>query len=181
MSILTTGDVEVNAPLYNVSDAKSKKEKIKKELRAHSLYNEILKMMHSLLGKEMTYGGKLQSIARELIGSNVGVSARDEFLNIILESDREKAYYIVNTDTIDLPGTHWMLVYQDGNNLYFYDSFGRKWKDMIPELSKVPYFKIKNFDTSDREQKMKQTDCGPRVLAIALLIKHFGIETALLV
>lgn len=170
---VTTADQDIQKKLYRKKDTTDDEEK-----RAHKLYEKILKMVRSVLGSDITRGHELLNVGKKLVGSNIGVFSRDEVVGEIL--DHGEYFYIVNTDISQAPGTHWMLLYQKNDNLYFYDSFGRKWNKMIPEL-KMLNMNIKNFDTTDREQLKDEEDCGARVISISLLIKLFDIQTALLV
>lgn len=175
MDLMTTGHVRVKAPLWNKSDEQKDEEE-----RAHTLYNSILKMVYKILGDQTTDGNVLYTTGRKLIGSNFSVKARDQIVDNILEKGEH--YFCVNTDVIQLGGTHWMLLYQKDDDLFFYDSFGRKWQKMIPELEIFKNdMRITNFDTTDREQDKRKNDCGARVISMCLLIKHFGIQTAILV
>ena len=50
-----------------------------------------------------------------------GTFAQDE-LNILKKSN-SKAFYIVNTGMRDSEGIHWVAIYFNGFNLYYFDSF----------------------------------------------------------
>ncbi len=81
---------------------------------------------------------------------------------------------IINLDGSTERGSHWTAIARshDGK-LFFYDSFGRSWKNIIPILKR--WFPGENIycDTKDREQDETQTDCGSRCLSwLSIFYKH---------
>src|SRR5690554_4802390 len=142
----------------------------KAEKRAHHLYELILKMVYKILGKGMTLSSDLVTTAVALLfptnkipqNMEVDYFPRDNVLEAA--STPGYGFYFLNTDIAGEPGSHHMLLYKSNRYLWFYDSFGRKWKDMVPELKALAKqgFNIRNIDNSDREQKITAEDCGQR-------------------
>lgn len=63
------------------------------------------------------------------------------FRNVFMRDDLPKKPHqnecaIVNLDSMDGPGTHWVAYCKKNNSVYYYDSFG----DLPPPLELVNYF-----------------------------------------
>ena len=111
------------------------------------------------------------------LGNNVMRNADYDFTRM------DGKYSIINTD--NGVGEHWLSVYQDHNNVYVWDSFGRDIKKLMPEFAKRAKVEGYNIITAnkryDHEQEATQNDCGLRSLAWLILAKSKGIKTATLV
>lgn len=187
----TTAAVPIKADLYSPAEGKSGTEIFKeKQDRVHYLYNQILKLVESVIGTGITNSNELKKTAKLFLQQKnkglpsieVSYAARDEVLNHI-KSTEGKKFIFVNTDRSDLGGTHHMVIYQNGKNLYFYDSFGRTHGKVVPELMDLDpeVYNIRDSDTDDREQRLKEDNCGARVISWAILVRYWGPSLALLV
>jgi hypothetical protein len=119
---------------------------------------------------DTTYSDELESVAKRLIGRPfLGVYAADRVPD--LQSHRE-AYMIVNTDNSDGPGSHWVGLVKQDNDLYMYDSFGRKPRELSPEFNGKGY----NPTNPNVEQDIQDNDCGIRTLTYLILSKQYGAK-----
>jgi hypothetical protein len=89
---------------------------------------------------------------------------------------KNDGYQIINLDNEGLPGSHWVGIFNKLGKQYVYDSFGRPTTEILPLMHK----EATDADY-DPEQLSTQDDCGARSMAWLLLVKHWGIELALLV
>ena len=92
-----------------------------------------------------------------------GVFARDEFLETSFTRDIYMC--VVNEQDSKYPGSHWLLVYQDGKKNYFIDSLGRDYTYYGLKL-KRPVYQIHR-----RLQCLDSQLCGAYVI-------FFGIRLA---
>lgn len=150
--------------------------------RAHLLYQTILNelLASSLVSNTVTDAQQLDDLGSALFGNEwSGVFSSDQFNTIKAASSpglykgakppgqQSCLYAIINTKPKGHPGEHWCAVFNNKKTPVVYDSFGRKiWKDSIPT-------------DSDVEQHDLEHNCGARCLSWLLLVKHFGIDTAL--
>ena len=102
----------------------------------------------------------------------VGVIMRDQLETLLanmIKEDRNKFGFIMNFDTTDMPGSHWVAIYIDldeDKEINYYDSFARGIpKDILSILKQyvktigLPYYiKIKN--NSIVQQKDDSNRCG---------------------
>jgi len=153
--------------------------KVMHEKGANIMYNSILKkMVYPLIGNKSTYQHELDKAGIKLLGTEFkGVFASDK---IPVLNDLKK-YAIINLDKSTEPGSHWVAIAFDNDKIYVYDSFGRKTKNIMPSIygsgngSNI-------IDTDyDKEQKIKETNCGARCLAWLILFEHYGFKNALLI
>jgi hypothetical protein len=75
---------------------------------------------------------------------------------------------IVNLDTSDQNGSHWIAIYRYKNKTYMFDSFDRK----ITKYKKVDIDKIVT-------QKPRELNCGQRCIAFLVLVEILGINDTL--
>lgn len=96
-------------------------------------FNDIFKKVCEYIGKDTTTDNfSLQQTAHKFIGPKrfKGVFPYD-----VLPKLKNGQSAIINTDAHDKPGTHWVAIYKKGKNLYyFFDSYGRNWQSLIPDL-----------------------------------------------
>lgn len=80
---------------------------------------------------------------------------------------RNRQACILNTD--NTTGIHWISLYRNKNDIYFYDSFGR-----APEKTSI-YFSNKNWTPSDNdpEQYIFDVSCGAHSIAFILCCFKF--------
>ena len=130
-------------------------------------YKKILKLIEDHMGNDTTYSNDLDELGRLLIGRGyVGTFSRDDLPNM-----RHGQCCIMNVDTRDQGGSHWVSVYKTSKN-NVYDSFGRKSSKLLDMKGTID-------SDPDAEQKMKELDCGQRCLSWLLCVKYFGIKSAL--
>ncbi len=137
--------------------------------RAHLLYQTILNelLASHLVSNSVTDAQQLDDLGSALFGKEwCGVFSSDQ-LGIIKDASSPGRYAIINTKPKGHPGEHWCAVFNNKKAPVVYDSFGRKiWKNSIPT-------------DPDIEQHDLEHNCGARCLSWLLLVKHFGIATAL--
>lgn len=96
-----------------------------------------------------------------------GVFMRDQ----IPDKPKEKECAIINLDSNDGNGTHWVAYKKNGNAVHYFDSFG----NLKPPMDLVRYFGVKNkiFYNHKIFQKYNTYNCGH--LCIEFLInKEYG-------
>ena len=148
------------------------------EISAHKLYEGYLVELEHVMGKDITYEDDINTICMQLFGVNWGgVFARDKMERILARYDAtqpmpiiETKYCIFNLDTRAEGGSHWCACALINGLIYIYDSFGRG-IDMGVSVN--------NSDLYDREQLIKETNCGPRSIAWLMVCDRHGIETAM--
>ena len=75
---------------------------------------------------------------------------------------------IINLDTSDQPGSHWVALYKYKTKTYMFDSFDRK----------ISSFRKIEIDSAVR-QKPKEEDCGQRCIAFLALVETIGLTDTL--
>lgn len=140
-----------------------------------------LKILHDVVepktGSEETYGDDLNKIGKKLLGTKfrgVFPSDRIPILNDITP------YAILNLDNSKQSGSHWIAIAKklNKNELLVYDSFGRGYKKIIPNLNKSTTMRIYNTDP-DAEQKVKEANCGSRCLSFLIVFDLYGWKNAI--
>jgi hypothetical protein len=98
-------------------------------------------------------------------------------------SNNNNFCFICNLDNSRQSGSHWVSIYIQHNNMYCYDSFGRDINNILHEYiinySKKYNYNIINSDLTDREQEIKEFNCGQRSLTFLIICHHFSIKDAL--
>lgn len=88
---------------------------------------------------------------------------RDELKHVRSET---KETLIINLDSSDGPGTHWLAAIRCGRIVFSYDSFG----DISPPREVLSYFKNTHiFQNYNSEQKINTINCGH--LCLSFLVK----------
>ena len=147
------------------------------ELKAENFYKQIIKEMNKFLGNDTTFANDLQKVAIKFLGSKFrGVFPSDRIPRL---NDLKK-YAILNLDRSSQPGSHWIGVAYHNGNTIVYDSFGRKTSTIIPSLINSGNGRIIMTD-DDAEQKIKENNCGQRVLAWLITFDRLGADMALLI
>lgn len=148
------------------------------EKKANRVYSQLLdKIIIPLLGNDTTYQGELEKVGIKLFGIKFkGVFPSDKIppLNDL------KSYAIINLDRSNQPGSHWVSVAHKDGKTYLYDSFGRDGKKILPSIYKSGNGIILNTDL-DKEQHIKETNCGARSMAWLLFFDRYGHKNALLI
>ena len=145
------------------------------EKEAHKKYNQILKNVKKIVGGKTTYLGQLDRASKSIFGGKFyGVYPADK----IPKLNDKKKYCILNLDKSTEPGSHWVALAKIGKNSIIYDSFGRSYTQIIPELKYSGNGRIHNTD-QDTEQPLTATDCGARCIAWLKFLDVYGAENAL--
>jgi hypothetical protein len=151
-----------------------------KEVEAEKLYNHyLINKVYPLIGDKSTYLGELEGSGKKLLKVKFkGVFPSDK----IPKLNDLTPYCILNLDKSTESGSHWIALakLEDSNNCVIYDSFGRDYKEIIPNLNLSGNGRIINTD-KDQEQEISETDCGARCLAWLLVFNNHGSEIAKLV
>lgn len=132
------------------------------------IYSIILDNIQQILGKNDTFDSDLNKIGVDLFGDLWGgVFPVDKW-----KPNQKKPYAIVNLDTSDMPGSHWVAIITEPNHILVYDSFGRTSQKILKKL-KVGSGTI--IDTEyDAEQDKKEYNCGQRSLSALLVYDLYG-------
>jgi len=81
----------------------------------------------------------------------------------LLPSPKPYSSFVVNTDTSDYGGEHWIAIYIAQSNWYFFDSFGRTIDQFPDSFKKYMKKASKNFNvrtSSQPLQSYKSDSCG---------------------
>lgn len=102
-------------------------------------------------------------------------------------SDRVKLkpyhYYVINVDTHDKPGSHWLACYTSGKRAYVWDSYSRPIKKLAPQLVKTIHKAKMSLGKTNRIPQHEQIGytsevCGVLSLAWLLTVRDLGIALA---
>ncbi len=124
------------------------------------------------VGNTTTYANDLRNYAKKEFGRKFrGVFAADKIPKL-----RNGEMAIINLDTSDMPGSHWVCAVKSNGKVLVYDSFGRETDKILRSIHK----NNKNVqDTeNDAEQHKKETNCGLRCIAFLKVFHNHGIEWA---
>lgn len=83
---------------------------------------------------------------------------RDEIKNI---KPRNQECGILNLNTSNQPGSHWVCWYKDGNKKYYFDSYG-----LVPPTEIVNYLKQPIIRNTSQLQSFSQSNCGQYCLYV---------------
>lgn len=152
-----------------------------KNKKAEDIYNHYLtRSIYPLIGDKTTYSSQLMGAGKKLLGVKFkGVYPSDK----IPKLNDLSPYCILNLDKSNESGSHWVALAKiphPSKDSVIYDSFGRDYKKIIPNLEYSGNGKIKNTDR-DAEQKKLETDCGSRCLSFLMVLDKKGLDTALLI
>ena len=149
-----------------------------KERYCYLIYKKILQeIIKPISGDQTTYLSDILGIGKKLLGVKFkGVYPSDK----IPKLNDLSPYAILNLDTSKEKGSHWVAIAKHGDNTYLYDSFGRKYTQIIPNLQYSGNGKIINTD-DDAEQKIYEMDCGARSLAWLVFFDKWGAKCAMLI
>jgi hypothetical protein len=143
-------------------------------------YKKVLKILRYRYGNGVKTDDELTQIGVHHFGPvYIGTFAYDEYANM-LKKLPAYGFAIVNTDTSNGPGVHWVAIHNHNNKYYIYDSFGRHTKNILNGL----YKHIKRCNGTiidskyDAEQADYQKDCGIRCISWLLIIKCLGVKQA---
>ena len=140
-------------------------------------FNKFKTMMIKHLGSKALDNTKIDKVGRKLFASWGGCFA----------SDRVKFqpyhYYIINVDTHDQPGSHWLACFTQGKKCYVWDSYGRSIKKLAPHLIKSIYKSKMILGKTNLIPQMEQIGwtseiCGAVSIAWLLVVQKLGITKA---
>ena len=133
-------------------------------------------VIYPLLGDQTTFLSQLDKVGRQLFGIKFkGVFSSDKIPKL---SDLSP-YCILNLDKSNEPGSHWVALVKltNKNGALIYDSFGRDYKKIIPDVLLSGNGRIINTD-DDCEQQIEETNCGQRCLAFIIVFDLHGERIA---
>jgi hypothetical protein len=153
--------------------------KSKKQLAEQLYKNKLREIEKMMKKKDITYLEELDIIGRRLFRTKFrGVYPSDK----IPPLNNLTPYAILNLDKSGEPGSHWVAIarskHQDAS--YFYDSFGRRNTKLMPNLRISGNGRIKDTEL-DKEQKIRETNCGQRCLAFLAIFNEYGEDVAKLI
>jgi len=144
-------------------------------------YNWFLKKVAiPKVSNRTTTDRQLQKAGKDFFGDKFhGVYMRDEIPSTF---NQTRPYGIINLGTRASGGTHWIAVaaQKNGRRFMVYDSFGKLHKTPNELKQKYGLKKGKGIQNTDddREQGLKETNCGARCLAWLLMAECFPNEAA---
>ena len=155
--------------LYTASMGGSGTRKMSKR-EAERAYDKILQKVFKVAGREMNWTDELDRLGSKWLGSKYnGALPSDKMPNLT----ERRPYAILNLDSSDQAGSHWISIAKMGDKVLVYDSFGRKAKDIID----IPG-KLVNTE-ADAEQAITADSCGQRSLAFLVFVDRYGAEAAM--
>ncbi len=145
------------------------------EKKITNIYNIYLKKVKEKF-PSTTYANQLNKYCKKYFGNKfIGVFPSDKIKRL-----KKNQSCIINTHPSNKGGEHWCaLARNKQGEYYFYDSFGRNLKQVMPKLKKIIKKKI-YYDTSDAEQQDNQKDCGARCVVSLFIFYKYGMDKALL-
>ena len=147
-----------------------------KQRIAHRRYDDFLSAVQRYLGDTTTTGEQLDELGRKIFkGRWKGVFSKDTVPKSRQLSRRGTQFMVVNTEPSSGSGEHWVALVSKDGRLYGYDSYGRKVKDLLGLRRNVT-----ESDTTDREQAIRQKNCGARVMAWLILFSE-NVSNALVI
>lgn len=150
-----------------------------KEQGAQMLYSELTKDIEKAMGSDdITTTSQLNQIGGSLFGEKfLGAYPRDD---IPLDRLKPGDMVIINTDTSDQPGQHWMPFargLKKRSAYYYHDPFAKFHLKMEQKGFGTGRALIE-ADSTDQEQSTKENNCGQRALAWLLVFQHCGEDAA---
>ena len=119
-------------------------------------YKQALK----LLGSERTFSSQLERAGKRMFGHQFGgVFSRDTMPAVMQQGRRG---YIVNTDTIQGSGVHWIAAMDIDGERMMSDPLGKIGRAQRKELDTLQQ---PIWSEDDPEMKASASTCGPRSLA----------------
>jgi hypothetical protein len=142
------------------------------EKAAETLFKKYKQKYITKLGRHALNNIEIDKLMKS--ASYKGCYAQDELFPL------KPGMYVINTDLQRNPGLHWISLYLCKKTAYFYDSFGRDPKKLVPILIKrLRGYKIVSSDRSDKEQKNVEIICGHLSCGGLSVAKDLGIRAAI--
>jgi hypothetical protein len=96
-----------------------------------------------------------------------GVFSRDHFINHPIQKD-EESLFVCNLDTSDESGSHWIVINKDGDNIFYFDSYGLP--PLFDDLTQKIYNNCELLTwNATRLQGFNSTVCGHYCIVYCLL------------
>jgi len=96
-----------------------------------------------------------------------GVFPRDRFINHPIQND-EESLFVCNLDTSDENGSHWIVINKQGNNIFYFDSYGLP--PLFDDLTQKLYNNCELITwNATRLQAFNSTVCGHYCIIYCLL------------
>jgi hypothetical protein len=152
---------------------RSKKSNIKK--KAEALYDKYLDKIQRKIGDSTTYSDQLEKLGSHMFRTKFkGVFSSDKIPKHIKSNDM----LIVNLDSSEMNGSHWIAIVKHKKKMLVYDSFARKTYKILPELYETTSEKNIFQTEDDVEQGIKESNCGQRFLAFLEVFHKHGYKYA---
>ena len=141
-------------------------------------FNHYKKALISELGNKATEGTDLNTVGKREFGlAWAGVHPSDRV------KIKPNKYYVVNVDSHDKDGSHWIALRTTKKRAYLWDSYGRPVKKLVGGLIDDINKKGMQLGETNAVPHMEQIGygsevCGPDSLAFLLTVRDLGIARA---
>jgi len=142
-------------------------------------FNKYKNKLIRKLGNHALDTDEINNECRALFGKRYkGTYAQDQKFPL------KPGYYIINNDTKNGPGIHWIGLILTNKSAYLYDSFVRDPKVIVPHLVKrLSKYTIK-YDKHDAEQRpfykgRMTVICGHSCISFLMIADTYGIRNAI--
>jgi hypothetical protein len=143
------------------------------------VFNQHKRKLIKLMGSGSTTDGQLNAVGYTLFGKRyIGTYSQD---NLKFNKIKNNSFAIINTDTKNKGGVHWVALYFTPKTVYIWDSYGRSSHTLLPIFVKqLKNRKLKFIDSDpDADQSKKSKICGPLCLGWMLTVKEVGVLNAI--
>ena len=137
-------------------------------------YNKLLKDFEHVLGNGTTYSNDLDAVGKKLFGKRFRGVFSSDTIPVLKNGD----LLLANLDSSLESGSHWVAIAKKAGKVYFYDSFGRPYDEIMPSIKGMGVNEQKELDA---EQKVAENNCGQRSLAWLCILEIYSPEQALLI
>ena len=134
-------------------------------------YQQLLMMLEDMLRSESTSNIDIDNICNYIFNDYIGTFPADQMPKKI----KNNQCFILNTDSSTSANKcgHWVSFIKLNNKLYYYDSYLRS----PAELSKFwKDIKLYPINKTDRDESVNELNCGPRSIAVLIIIKMYGLR-----
>jgi hypothetical protein len=143
------------------------------------VFNKHKRKLIKSIGTNSTTDGQLNIIGNQLFRNQyIGTYSQD---NLPFHKIKNKSFAIINTDTKNKGGVHWVALYFTPKTVFIWDSYGRDSRVLLPIFTKQlsnRNIKFKDSDP-DADQSKKSKICGPLCLSWMLTVKEVGVKNAM--
>ena len=128
------------------------------------------------IGKNATTDKQLRDLGHSMFGGDfIGVYSQDTM------PIGKEGMYIVNVDTHEKAGTHWVACIETKDKIYIYDSFARELTGLMPILEQK--LNKKSIDIQEKLDHPTQWGnsnlCGQNCLSFMAVAHEYGIHAAM--